>query len=511
MKKIFKLLLVFSSALFVSCDEGLLEPFTPGAQTEDVAIRKTSDLQKLMNSAYANLTNREDMVFTSVFTDEAGIGFANGGQGTTTDFVFFLNASSTAPNSIWTSSYFTLSRANRVIKFADIIVPVDAVDAQLIARLKAEALTVRALCHIKIMSYFSPNPKDDNQLAGILADRVIESSETNLLRVTNGQFYSLIHSDLNQALTIFNGLSLPAANLYPNVTFYPNKNLAKALKARAYALKGDYTNAEIWADDVITTSGINLATAANYNNIFYTDNEAANTEVIFRLKRTLQNSSQATNLGNGWASVNSTASGSPFYEVSRSLFNVLNATPTDVRRSTIVHPTSTIDPNYATSLDYKTTDRLVLGKYRGTAAVGSCNSDFKLVRLSEMYFIKAEARTAAGDLTGAANAIKSVLDKRFPTAQTAPVYASPTDAWKGILNQRRVEFAFEGYRFIDLKRLGTLAGVGIDRDPADYSSSSINFPGGNPANLPLTSYKFALPIPQNELNANSSIQQNAGY
>ncbi|WP_395061522.1 RagB/SusD family nutrient uptake outer membrane protein, partial [Flavobacterium sp.] len=147
----------------------------------------------------------------------------------------------------------------------------------------------------------------------------------------------------------------------------------------------------------------------------------------------------------------------------------------------------------------------------GTAAVGSCNSDFKLVRLSEMYFIKAEARTAAGDLTGAANAIKSVLDKRFPTAQTAPVYASPTDAWKGILNQRRVEFAFEGYRFIDLKRLGTLAGVGIDRDPADYSSSSINFPGGNPANLPLTSYKFALPIPQNELNANSSIQQNAGY
>jgi hypothetical protein len=40
--------------------------------------------------------------------------------------------------------------------------------------------------------------------------------------------------------------------------------------------------------------------------VFHTDSEPANVEVIFRLKRTLQQSSQAANIGNGYASVNPT-------------------------------------------------------------------------------------------------------------------------------------------------------------------------------------------------------------
>ena len=128
-----------------------------------------------------------------------------------------------------------------------------------------------------------------------------------------------------------------------------------------------------------------------------------------------------------------------------------------------------------------------------------------------MYLIRAEARVAAGDLPGAANAVDAIRDKRFSTNQVTPVYATPTDAWRGILKERRIEFAFEGYRFIDLKRIGTLANVGLDRDPADYSSATSNYPAGNPTNLPLTSFKFALPIPQDEFNANPGVQQNPGY
>jgi hypothetical protein len=132
-------------------------------------------------------------------------------------------------------------------------------------------------------------------------------------------------------------------------------------------------------------------------------------------------------------------------------------------------------------------------------------------RLSEMYFIRAEAKVAAGDLTGAAADLKVILDARFTTPQPAPVFASAQAAWKGILDERRKELSFEGFRFIDLKRLGTLAGASLDRDPADYASASWNIPGANPTNLPLTSYKWALPIPQAELNANGGIQQNTGY
>lgn len=533
MKNIFKLLL-FSSVLFVSCDEDLLEPFTPGALTPDVAITNSTNLKNLMNSTYTLLYDRETAVFTSVFTDEAGIGFANGGQGINDNYVFFLNQSSGSPSAIWVLTYAALSRANRVIAYADEITPNDAADAQVLQRIKAEALSVRALCHIKIISYFSPDPKNDGALAGILANRIITTSETDIPRATNGDFYASIHSDLDAAIAIFN--VVPAATPPPGApnnwkTFYANGNLAKALKARAYALKGDYVNAETWADNVIAT-GPAIATYANYNTIWFTDSEATDTEVIFRVKRTGAQNTQGSNMHNGWCSIRPSVSGSPFYEVGRALHNILNPSNVpastfnanatlDIRCKAIVAPSSVVDPNYATSANFISTDRLILHKYGGVAtgsttwaltATNGNNNDLKLVRISEMYLIKAEARVAAGDLAGAATWVDNLRDKRFSTNQVAPVYANATAAWKGILDERRIEFAFEGYRYIDIRRLGTLAGItGLDRDPADYSSASSNYPAGNPTNLPLSSYKWTLPIPQDEFNGNSGVQQNPGY
>src|SRR6478672_9566399 len=226
MKNIFKVLL-FSSILFVSCDENLLDPFTPGQLTEDVAIQTSADLGNLMNSSYSNMFNREESVFTSVFTDEAGIGYANGGQGISDNYIFFMNPSSASPNTIWTSTYFALSRLNRVIKFADEITPVNATDADKIKRLKAEALACRAYCHIKILSYFSPDPKDDNALAGVLADRVITTSETDLSRSTNAVFYASIHSDLNNAIALFSSVSPSVLYTGQAKTYYANINMAK--------------------------------------------------------------------------------------------------------------------------------------------------------------------------------------------------------------------------------------------------------------------------------------------
>ena len=518
MKKVF-LILLFTGFVFTSCDEEtLLEPYTPGALVEETAVQNSAQLSLLMNSAYANLYSREGAVFTSVFTDEAGIGYANGGQGINTDYVFFLNPSSAGPENIWATNYFCLARVNRVIKFADQITATSTADADVIKRLKAEALVVRALCHLNVMAYFSTDPKNDQALAGILANRIILTTETPA-RATNGAFYSSIHSDLDSALAIY-GTITPPTYTGNAKTYFATDNVAKALKARAYALKGDYTNAETWANNVINTSGIVLATQAQYPSLFFQDNEPANTEVIFRLKRTTAQNTQGSNMHNGWCSVRPNLAGSPFYEVSRALFNKLavNAA-TDARYKAIVAPSSVIDPNYATSADYRNTDRLILHKYGGVAtgtttwastAANGNNNDLKVVRLSEMYFIKAEARAAANDPAGAAAAVQIVLNNRFTTPPTVS-YGSTAAAWAGILAERRLEFAFEGYRFIDLKRLGTLAGQGIDRDPADYTSSSANYPAANPSNLPLTSFKWALPIPQSEINGNGSIQQNPGY
>jgi hypothetical protein len=145
-----------------------------------------------------------------------------------------------------------------------------------------------------------------------------------------------------------------------------------------------------------------------------------------------------------------------------------------------------------------------------TSATNAFNNDHKVMRISEMYLIKAECRAAANDFAGVATAIDAIRDARFGSNQVAPSYADATAAWKGVLDERRLELAFEGHRFIDIKRLGVQAGIsGLDRHPRDYDG--LNIPGGNPVNLPLDSYKWALPIPQDEINANGTIQQNNGY
>ncbi len=504
-------------SLFVSCDNELV-PFTPGSLTEDVAITKSSDLARLLNSGMNLMTNRAEYVFSSIFTDEAALGFNNGGQGITQEYIFSLQPDDASATAIWSGSYAALARINRVITLSSTIVPTSAADTELINRTKAEALVLRAVCHLKIMSYFSPDPKNDAALAGVLATRIIATSETPQ-RTTNGVFYAAIHADLDQALAIYATNAAPAYTT--TKTYFPSKFLALAMKARAYALKGDYTNALVNANLVVNTSGITLAnTQADYSAVFHTHNEAAGKEVIFRLKRTTVQNTQGSNLHNGWCSVTNRRNGSPFYEVSRALYNKLAETPGDIRLQTNVYfstsPTtsSLIDPNYTTSVDVKNTDIIVLQKHGGQAATTASNGfnpDFMVSRLSEMYFIIAEAKVAAGDLTGAGTALKVILDARFPTAQPAPVFANAQAAWKGILDERRKELSFEGFRFIDLKRLGVLAGASLDRDPADYASSSWNIPGANPTNLPITSYKWALPVPQDEINANSGIQQNAGY
>jgi starch-binding outer membrane protein, SusD/RagB family len=597
MKKYLGFFILGASLFVTSCDESLLDPFAPGALTEDVAVQSSGDLAKLMNAAYILLTPTSEIEFNSIFTDEQSIGYANGGQGLDDNYAFLMNSDSDSPNNIWASNYYCLSRVNRVIKFADNFTPVDAADQMIVDRLKAEAYTLRAHCHIQLIAYFSTDPTDRDALGPIISDDVYPTNFKGV-RATNGDVYDLIDADLLAADALYAGVTST-----PNAIF-ANKNFTTALKARVNNLRGDYADALVYADQVINTSGLSLATFANYPSVFHTDANPANTEVIFKLKK----QTGQTRTGAIWASVNTTLNGSPFYEIGRSWFNVMNTTnaasatnlqitaiagttvtipgntlavgdmfvstvsvpagatstngtttspansllggkvyyvrtvagdnitltvdPTvatpvaanfaagngtglsvaakanygDIRYSTNVHPTSIVDYNYTTSTDYRNTDKLCNRKYPGTTTNGLLVNDIKICRLSEMYLIKAEALVATGNLSGAAAAIKALRDSRTNRLQPLPVYANATEGYKDVLKERRLEFMCEGFRFLDLKRLGAVANEGILRDPQDCAVNGA-------CSLQVTDYRFALPIPTIESNANGAIlaTQNPGY
>jgi hypothetical protein len=133
-------------------------------------------------------------------------------------------------------------------------------------------------------------------------------------------------------------------------------------------------------------------------------------------------------------------------------------------------------------------------------------NDLKIFRASEMYLIRAEAFVAQNSLDQAAALIKEIRDARFGVATAQPTFASQTAAYAAILNERRIELAFEGHRYLDLKRLGSVANQGVLKDPVDCA-----FNGA--CTLSADDFRFTLPLPIVEFNANPGIreQQNPGY
>lgn len=194
---------------------------------------------------------------------------------------------------------------------------------------------------------------------------------------------------------------------------------------------------------------------------------------------------------------NANISGSPFYEISNGLYNLLS--DDDIRKAVLVEPTSIyVGQNSPENV-------LLIGKYRGIPSDNRVN-DIKLIRGSEMYLIMVETMARAGLLDEAEQAMKNFRDIRLLTENAPlPVYNTTSQALVDVLQERRIELAFEGHRYLDLKRLGTELNIGIDRNDADCASFSA------PCNLQAGDYRFTLPIPRNEVRANPTIEQNPQY
>ena len=126
-------------------------------------------------------------------------------------------------------------------------------------------------------------------------------------------------------------------------------------------------------------------------------------------------------------------------------------------------------------------------------------ADAKIFRTAEMYLIRAEAKAETNDLTGAAADLNALRAARIE-GYTDATFASKEALISAVINERFKELAYEGHRLWDLERRG----LPVERLAEDApNASAVTLPGGN--------FRFVLPIPQLEIEANPLIQQNPGY
>lgn len=512
--------------MFTSCEDAY--NIVQDGELNESAITTVSGLQSYLNGTYAGVSISNQIGFTGIFTDECSVGRGNGGQNLNLHR-FFLTTGEQFVSDIWYDNYQTINRCNRLIRMANEQVPVPTDPTQLATynSILAQTRALRAFSYFQLLTYFSTDLKDDNAL-GVMFFTNVPAASDKLPRVANGIVFAQIEDDLNYAF----------ANVVASPTTpykFISKPMITALRARMYLYRGNYTLAKQYAQDAIATAGVGLTLAtpvpagaptnpfaipsatSAWNNAFYgatTTNpyrrmwaDLAQGEIIWSLDRPAAQTWE--NIATQFTTNSSNLAGSPLFEVSRNLFNKLGSTSGDVRRYANVDPTSIFNVNYATDPNYIATDVIVIDKYPGKPGFVTRN-DIKVFRLSEMYFILAECLANEGNINGSTNSVASVIKqirdaRNFLGAQPLPVYADATAAWAGILDERRLELCFEGHRYIDVKRLGALANKTIERDPTDDQIT------GAQLSIPNDDYRYTMPIPLDELNANPGIQQNPGY
>lgn len=124
--------------------------------------------------------------------------------------------------------------------------------------------------------------------------------------------------------------------------------------------------------------------------------------------------------------------------------------------------------------------------------------------MPDMYLMKAELKARTGDVTGAKADLEAFRKNRMPAANAGINITDQTAIVKFIIDERTREFALQGYRWFDMRRLSVdpiFAGV-------TYKHQVLSATGTVIATFPLKPERFTLRFPEKVITANPGMANN---
>ena len=349
--------------------------------------------------------------------------------------------------------YEIINAANTVIENID---KVKDPDKQ--ARMIGEANFLKSLAYFDLVRFFAKpyvSGQANSQLGVVIRPNAIYDFNADLSkeRSTVDEVYKVIIDGLNLAYT-----NLPEEN-----SFYADKYAARALLARVYLQQGNYALARDAANDVIENSGHSLS--ETYAGAF--NHETDKDEDVFAIQITKQTG--VNDVVTFYASEDNGGRGGDF-----------------TIRDAYLGKFS--DPDDRATFNYVNDDngRLLTSKF--TDQFGNVG----IIRLAEMYLIRAEANLRAGTALG-----NTPLDDINIIRSRANADDLNSVTVDDILLERELELGMEGFLIHDIRRT---------KRSIDISTT------GNGSNLlPFDADELVFPIPLSETDANKKITQNPGY
>lgn len=458
----------------------------------------------------------------------------------------------------WVTFYQTIDNANSLIKALQ---EVNNLSTAFKDRLTGEMYFLRAFSHFNLVRLYGAVP--------VRLEPVTGSSDFYSKRNSVEEVYALIFEDFKKAIE----LCVPYRQQDPSEFGRATKGAAQAMLSLAYLTFANYNDlnnksgqeyyslAKEMADAVITSNEYSLL--PDYASLWDVNQEKnAYNEVIFGIQftrdaLTASANSRGSELAyylqpgsrNGICGNVSNGVGASILKVQpwfydecttgeymndyRSEVSFLTRwTNTITGRKYVTYPLSKSDPaDGVESYPY-------IDKYKDPKGLQARNNenDFFIMRLAEVYLIKAEAENEVNGPTIDAYQAFNKLRERARRANGIP-RTTPADLQTGltkeefrlkIYKERGLELVGEGHRFFDnvrmrytdnrrpmiQYRLEDFYPQLTPRTAPVYNATTNKWGGGrvNPVNIAIFNRKFLLwPIPSTEIDANPNTYQNADW
>lgn len=448
------LALVMALPFFQACNDNLeIDPFT--SLDASVGFKTKQDVEAALLGCYSAVQNENYYGLRYWALADVYAGTITH-TGTFPSFAQFANRNLLANNveltNMWNAIYRGINRANNVIASAPgVNDPTFNLNNTL-----GEARLLRAFHYYNLLMVFGGAPGGFNtngEGVPIFTTPTLSASDaTPKPRASETEVWTQILDDLNFAL----------ANLNDNNGIGRlNKQSATALKARIHLVRKEYAEAAAAAESVIASNRYSLLPGASYANIWLSKNSS---ETIWELQFDANNTNAIAFF------YYPTAQGGRNEITSSAALRDLHEDG-DLRKAVNVTTSAPLNKTL---------------KY--TRVAGEDN--VQIIRLAEMHLIRAEALARlnrnADDITNALAALNTIRNRAglpdFTSSDPAGIIAA-------VLKERVIEFAHEGHRWLDIRRTGAYASIGITQE-----------------------FRALWPIPEFEVNTSGGvIKQNDGY
>jgi hypothetical protein len=528
MKIIYKFIVMIALvSLLVSCGQKFLE-VSPTDKLSDMTFWKTSkDADMALAGIYNKWEDQTNTLWWDLMTD-------NGYSQYAWDNVQVIgNGQANASN--FGKDYFNYTAIRKYNQFIE-KVPQIEMDAAKKEKYLAEARFLRAYDYFRKVEFYGDVP---------LVTKVIDNpEEAKVARNPKAEVVNFILSELDAVAKI-----LPSENMRQSGG-HITKGAALALKARLELYEGKFPEAMADAKLVMDMAKAGIYKLyPDYAGLFQVENENNNLESVLEIqyiKDTYANTLWQNILPSkegGWSSISAVQSIVDAYEMKDgktiSESALYNADKPFENRDprlgmTILYSGAKFNGRFFNTLDltspdfYQSASAPKSGynvlKYTTIVPEALLNNgdvNVMVIRLAEVLLTYAEAAIEAGQITAEVyDAIDMVRTRAKMPVVDRTVYSSQAKLRELVRRERRVELAFEGLRYWDIKRWD-IGAQALNGPVYGSRLGTVNGETGvvtwNDKRIKVedrvfqAARKYLLPIPQAELDANANVKQNAGY